>query len=166
MTRLYCFDAEKPHINCDIAVNKLNLSCPLHLFAKEEPFEFNEYLIRLRWWFKSSGKAKIYYFVNSEESSVLHTSFVIPKCNKFPFMKKGDFQIGPCKTQVTARGMGLYPKVLNFIVNDIGYEKSKFYMIVNDNNPASVKGITKAGFVETGFEIIHKKNGVYETVKI
>jgi len=166
MIRLYCFDKEKPNINCDIAVKKINLSCPFCLFAKEEKFELKEYLIRLRWCFKTIGKAKVYYCLHNEKEKVVHTSYVIPKCSKFPFMKNGDFQIGPCQTKKEARGKGLYPKVLNYIVNDIGHEKTDFYMIVNDNNPASVKGITKAGFVETGYEIIHKKNGVYETVKI
>lgn len=166
MKRLYRFDCEKTNIKCDISVNKIKLNNPFLLFAKEEKFSVKEFLIRLRWCFFSFGKAIVYYCYSEEFNSVIHTSYVIPKCCKFPFMQRGDFQIGPCMTDSKARGRGIYPKVLNFIVNDLNFEKREFYMIVNDNNPASVKGIKKAGFVETGFEIVHNSNGIYQAVKI
>lgn len=166
MTRLYRYDISKNINICDIKVNKIILSNPFKLFAKCEIFSFKEYLIRLRWCLKTFGKAIVYYYYDEHQSDVQHTSFLIPYCNKFPFMKKKDFQIGPCYTKRTARGKGLYPKVLNFIVLENSHNNSDFYMIVNDNNPASVKGIKKAGFIETGFEIIHNKNGVYETKNI
>ncbi len=94
------------------------------------------------------GKAKVYcYRYNGE---LVHTSYVIPRCHKFPFMSKNDYEIGPCFTYPKYRGKGFYPQMLKYICSSIGAENSVFYMIVDEANLSSIKGIEKAGFQRCG----------------
>jgi len=107
-------------------------------------------LARSYFWAISKGKLKIFYF-KSENGEILHTSYVIPKCNKFPFMGNEDYEIGPCNTIESARGRGLYPRMLKYITRCIQYEGAHFWMLVNENNAASIKGVEKAGFALVGY---------------
>lgn len=94
------------------------------------------------------GKARVYCCRYNGE--LVHTSYVIPKCYKFPFMSKWDYEIGPCFTYPKFRGKGIYPQILKYICSSIGTEKSVFYMIVDETNLPSIKGIEKAGFQRCG----------------
>ena len=67
------------------------------------------------------------------------------KTFKFPFLNKGEFEIGPCFTLPKFRGRGVYPSVLIYILEK--NKNSKFYMIVHKNNIPSIRGIEKSGFV-------------------
>lgn len=95
------------------------------------------------------GKAKIFYVINDNDQ-IMHTSYVVPKCFKFPFLKKYDYEIGPCFTYPEYRGKGIYPKVLKYICMNIGNESSNFFVIVSRNNISSIKGIEKSGFNKLG----------------
>lgn len=101
-------------------------------------------LSRIWFWLITGGKAKIAYV--ERDGQMVHTSYVLPKCFKFPFMKKGDFEIGPCVTAQEYRGQGIYPSVLKYIISNYGDDSARFYMIVSDTNAASIRGIEKAGF--------------------
>lgn len=68
---------------------------------------------------------------------------------KFKFLKNKDVEIGPCVTDFKHRGKGIYPAVIQSIVKDKGYSND-FYMIVDENNIASIRGIEKAGFMFIG----------------
>lgn len=65
-------------------------------------------------------------------------------------MGKADFQIGPCYTVPEFRGKGLYTNTLLYIISQNEYKKSSFWMIVDENNGASIRGIEKAGFLKIG----------------
>lgn len=95
------------------------------------------------------GRAKIFYAIN-ENGDLMHTSYVIPHCAKFSFMGKDDYEIGPCYTYPDFRGKGIYPKVLHQICSRMAKNNSVFYMIVDENNKPSIKGIEKAGFIRCG----------------
>ena len=103
------------------------------------------------WNLLTAGKGKIYYILN-ESGEYIHTSYVIPRCSKFPFLRKGyhDIEIGPCMTDEGFRGQGLYPYVLSKIVEAELGEKDKAFMIVDDGNKPSIRGIMKAGFRRCG----------------
>ncbi len=73
---------------------------------------------------------------------VIHTSYVVPRCMKFPFLEKGDHEIGPCNTKSEYRGKGVYPAVLS----EISDKYKNVYMIIDDANIPSIKGAAKAGF--------------------
>lgn len=104
--------------------------------------------IRLLFQVMTLGKAQIYYVQSGNE--IIHTSYVIPACAKFPFMSRNDLEIGPCYTYPAFRGKGIYPKVLSEICRRRGNDTSSFYMIVDETNLPSIRGIEKAGFVRCG----------------
>jgi RimJ/RimL family protein N-acetyltransferase len=81
-------------------------------------------------------------------------------------MKKRDFEIGPCFTYPEFRGRGIYVKVIKSICSQIGNNKTVFYMIVDKNNIASVKGIEKAGFRKYGEVKVSKIFKRYRIAKI
>lgn len=95
------------------------------------------------------GSARLFY-VQGENGDLIHTSYVIPACIKFPFMSKDDYEIGPCYTYPAYRGKGIYPRVLHAICSRLKNINSTFYMIVDESNEPSIKGIEKAGFAKYG----------------
>lgn len=106
-----------------------------------------ELLINIYWWLITKGKYFVWCAYDGDD--VVHTSYIVPKCMKFPFLTKGTYEIGPCKTESAYRGKGIYPAVLSQIVAEVG----KAYMIIDDINTASIRGVTKAGFVAMSGEI-------------
>lgn len=124
---------------------------PLNLFIKNEKKSFKDAILRLYFWFSSYGKVYIYYVEDNEQ--IVHTSYVMKKSYKFPFMKKDDFEVGPCFTISEYRGKGIYPSVINKIKHDMLTEKNRIYMIVRRDNKSSIKGIEKSGFTKMGMVI-------------
>lgn len=121
---------------------------PLHLTRKEEHIGFSAKLVRLYFWVITFGKYRIYYLLDNDR--VVHTSYLVPKCSKFPFMGKNDLEIGPCFTEEQYRRKGGYAYMLERITTSAEYENAHFYMIVRDTNLPSVKGIEKSGFERCG----------------
>lgn len=115
----------------------------------KEKLSAKVFLVRMMFWFITRGKARIVY-ATTENDGVVHTSYVIPKCFKFPFLQRSDYEIGPCETNPQYRGHGIYPNVLRFICRSFREKNTTFYMIVNASNAASVHGIEKAGFKKCG----------------
>ena len=87
------------------------------------------------------------FVVKNEKGDVIHRSACIGKCIKFPFLKKGDFEIGPCYTEDSFRGKGIYPAVLEHILCE---RVGNYYMLVREDNESSIRGIEKAGFSLVG----------------
>ncbi len=121
---------------------------PLHLKFRGERITLRQRLVRMYFWLITAGKCKIYMLRYGDD--VVHTSFVVPRCGKFPFLKKGDYEIGPCVTSSEYRRRGAYFYVLGHITAQPEYEGASFYMIVKSTNAPSVAGIEKAGFTRCG----------------
>lgn len=162
MRRLYYLDKNAERLPCKVSVKCQKIRF-FSLFIKGEDFSFNLFLSRLMWCVTAHGKARIFYV--EQEGEILHTSLVIPSCRKFPFLNKCDYEIGPCFTDESARGRGYYPQTLDFIIKNLKNAQD-FYMIVDDENIASIKGIKKAGFIETGYCIARSRFGKHKKVKI
>lgn len=128
------------------------------IYFKGETKSIKVTIIRIWFQIMTFGKAKLVCAVN-KTGNIMHTSYVIPKCFKFPFLNKNEYEIGPCNTIAEFRGQGVYPKVLNYITNTVGTESTKFYMIVDSGNLSSVRGIEKAKFEKIG-EI--EKRGIFK----
>lgn len=118
------------------------------LLLPGEKKTFKLLMARLLFQIVTRGKARVYFCKHKE--NLIHTSYVIPKCYKFPFLNNNDYEIGPCFTYPEYRGQGYYPAMLRYICSSVGYEKTVFYMIVDENNASSIKGIEKAGFKRCG----------------
>ena len=91
------------------------------------------------------GKCRV-FSICDKEGKLVHYSYVVEKCWKFPFLQKADFEIGPCETAFEFRGQGIYPYVLSCICKNKLRESNCAYMIVDSNNISSIRGITKCGF--------------------
>lgn len=92
-------------------------------------------------------KDKKKYLITYNDISV-HTSFLYPNVYLLKLIKKSGPTIGDCYTRPDYRGKSIFPFVLNYITKEIFAEdkKKEVFMIVNQDNLSSIKGIEKAGF--------------------
>lgn len=87
-------------------------------------------------------------YEHGNRGKIIHESYVIHKCYKFPFLLGNDIEIGPCYTQEEWRGRGIYAYVLNKInIRELS-ARDKSYMIIDSKNISSIKGVKKAGYVK------------------
>lgn len=117
------------------------------LFLPNETKSLKTAVRRLYFLVLSFGRAVIAYVCDDQTNQVIHTSYVLPRSFKFPFLSKGDMEIGPCITVKKYRGKGIYPAVLRSIIRT---GAGMFYMLVEKHNTASIHGIEKAGFKKVG----------------
>lgn len=81
-------------------------------------------------------------------SKIISEAEVISWLPIFRFMPRTGIQVGPCRTVPEERGHGYYPYLLTQIVrND---PDKDYYMIVEESNSASIRGVLKAGFRPLG----------------
>lgn len=112
------------------------------------------------WYLLSFGKCRK-VVVLDKSGRVVHTTRVVGKCFKFPFLSKGEAVIGPCVTAEDHRGRGIYPSVLRHVRQSGGYRA--YYMFVNEQNIPSIKGIEKADFQRIG--TVKKRRGRWQISK-
>lgn len=105
--------------------------------------------IYLFWFLFTRGRYRIYY-VKDEAGKVIHYSHVLPKFFKFPFMQRGDLQIGPSWTDPARRGQRIYPAVIAHILRREQRQGRCFYMMAAEANRASCRGIERTGFTPCG----------------
>lgn len=131
---------------------------------KPSLFQLNKHLhnisiMHVIWFFFTFGKYKIVYVYDGEK--LIHYTHAIPKFWKFSFMSNNDLEIGPCWTDEKYRGQGIYPYIIQQITKkDI--EDRNWFMIVDKNNIASIKGMEKAGFEKVGQVKKTKLLGIYK----
>ena len=113
---------EKKHIQYTVYVKHITM---FDMLIFGEKFDFKTLLIRLYFYIISKNKLDIYYVKDGNTDEIIHTSYVIGECYKFPFMKKSDIEIGPCYTSENYRGKGIYKNVLNFINNECSSGKKR-----------------------------------------
>lgn len=88
---------------------------------------------------------KRYYI---EDNGILvHDSFLYEKVYLLRLINKKGPVIGSCFTNIKYRGQSIYPYVINRIaVDELNSGKKEVFMIVDQDNISSIKGIEKAGF--------------------
>ena len=118
------------------------------LVTRERVTIANSGILSALYWNLVSRK-KCYVYIVRNGNKVIHTSYVIHRCFKFPFLDKQDIEIGPCYTLAEERGKGIYPYVLSVILES-HLEHGVAYMIVDEDNMSSLNGITKLGFSSVG----------------
>ena len=113
----------------------------------------------LYWNVLSLGCCCAYRAYSVPDKVLIHETFVVSRCIKFPFLMSNDIEIGPCRTKEMWRGQGIYPFVLGIILQNELHKGGRAYMIVDSSNVSSIKGVKKAGFKKIG-EL--KKTGVFK----
>lgn len=121
---------------------------PFRLFTPGEHQNMRIGLLRGYFWAITLGNYKIFFLKHHDK--VIHSSYVIPKCIKFPFLKAGDYEIGPCNTHVDFRRKGSYQFMLGYILSCEEHKAADLFMIADEGNKASINGIEKAGFKRCG----------------
>lgn len=134
-------------VDLKVEVQKVSF---LHPFLKGEKKSMKTFLTRSMFYVLSRGDFSIYYVTEEDRGRPIHTSYVSGPGGKFPFMEKGDIHIGPCYTAPDYRGRGIYRKVLRAIHGDHCSHCKRAYMIVDEENLPSIKGIEAAGLRHTG----------------
>lgn len=138
---------QEESLSPEVKVKKIS---PFALVLEGEKPGMKTLLGRLLFYMLSKGNFRIYYVTEDTSGIPIHTSYVMGRSFKFPFMEKNTLHIGPCYTAPTHRGRGIYRKVLGAIVKSNGKDYSKAYMMVAEDNLPSVKGIEAAGFCPVG----------------
>lgn len=85
MYLLYKKEGKEDSLNTQFEVECAKIR-PFNLFVDGEERSFRTGVVRLLFWLISFGKIKLYY-VRNQEGVIMHTSCVISKCFRFPFMK-------------------------------------------------------------------------------
>jgi hypothetical protein len=160
---LFVFDE-----NREINEKMKSLELPYEIFEFTPSFlkvkllnfsDLKDFLIHYFWFFITKGKYRIVYM--RDNSKIIHSTYILPRIYKFSFMAINDFEIGPCYTEESYRGQGIYSFVLTYIISKFGGDGKRFYMIVLENNISSQKGVIKAGFVKSG--VVYKNIlGIYK----
>jgi len=108
-------------------------------FKTKEAFRFDLKIDR-------QSRKRTRYFI--EENNVLiHQSYLYSKIFLMRLLNNNGPVIGNCFTHPKYRGQAIYPYVINHVAKntlDLGYKN--VFVIVDQSNNASIKGIEKAGF--------------------
>ena len=132
-------------INNDFDIKKFKpLPWKLYFDKNIETMSFRTSLFRLYISLLSFGKTKIYFSIDKNTGNIIHQSCAIPRNFKYPFLKKGEYCIGNCKTEPAFRGRGIYPYMLKYIMAD--NPNTIFKMTIREDNTPSINGVKKAGF--------------------
>ena len=142
----------------DFPVGKKKVSLFSLSVEREHP-SIKTRLGRVFFYLIAGGKFWIYYVTDPGSGIMIHSSYVMERSFKFPFMEAGDIHIGPCNTASSHRGRGIYRNVLRAICRDL---QSKAFMMVHEDNIPSIKGIESAGFCHVGTV---EKTGIFKVYR-
>lgn len=98
------------------------------------------------------------YIVNQ---TIVSKAVLISKVPLYKFLPSKGIHLCYCETIIGARGKGYYPQLLSYIQND--NPDMDLYMVVDETNNASIRGIEKAGFERCG-KVEKLNNGVFVEV--
>ena len=100
--------------------------------------------VNLLWFLFSLGNFSVLILLDDE--IVVHYSYLAPKVFRFPFMKRGDVQIGPCVTHESYRGKGIFSKVLELIPSLYSGRKNTIWTYTTEDDIAAQKAFKNAGY--------------------
>ena len=95
---------------------------------------------------KKRHKNKWLYSIQ-DASKTVHKSYLFDSVYLLKSINKSGPVIGDCHTHKEYRGQAIYPFVINKIAKEVIETKGKeVYIVVDQNNLNSIKGIEKSGF--------------------
>lgn len=80
------------------------------------------------------------------DGKIVSKAVLISKVPIYKFLPSKGVHLCYCETIPEARGKGYYPLLLSYIQND--FRDRDLYMIVDQDNFASIRGVEKAGFIK------------------
>lgn len=83
------------------------------------------------------------------DNTILSKAVLVSKVPIYRFLPSDGIHVCYCETIPEARGRGLYPLLLSYIQNV--HARRNLYMIVEESNRSSIRGIEKAGFVRYAY---------------
>ncbi len=100
----------------------------------------------------------------------LHRSVVTPPFFRFPFLGRGDLQVGDTWTVPEFRGRGIASEALVRITERLGKPGRSFWYVVEEGNGSSISAVRKAGFERYGTAVRTSRFGLrllgaYELMK-
>lgn len=93
------------------------------------------------------SRRKKKYFIQ-DKGVLVHQSFLFNTVFLLQLIHKKGVVIGDCYTHPDYRGKSIYPSVIHSIAKEVlqNATNKAVFMIVNQDNLSSIKGIEKAGF--------------------
>lgn len=116
-------------------------------------------IIHYLWFIFTFGKYRIVYIYDNDK--IIHYSHILPRFWKLSFLEENDLEIGPCWTHEDYRCQGIYSFAINYIIDNYQNNYKNFFMIVDEHNKISIKGIKNAGFILVGNVKKSKISGIY-----
>ena len=99
-------------------------------------------------------------FLIRSMGTIVHRSVITPGYFRFPFMGKGDLQIGDTWTSSDHRGKGLAVYAIRKIIMECARQGRCVWYLVDKDNLPSIKAAEKAGLVRYGEGTRSKRFGV------
>lgn len=99
------------------------------------------------WRLLSVARYRIFYVWH--EGRIVHASHLLWRNPRLAFMGRDDVHIGPCWTDPGHRGRRLFPAVIGRIATR--FRDRTVWMIADEDNVASRRGIKRAGFRFVGY---------------
>ncbi len=145
-----------------LASEKLRICNPLLLYKE------NNWSMKLRnvlWYFLAHlfnmNKYVFKQYDIIKNNRIISSAKVVSYIPFFRFMSRDGIHICSCYTIPEERGKGYYPYLISKIMSD--FPDKVCYMMVNESNLPSIRGIEKVGF--TLFAIGKKRNGIYSITR-
>ena len=91
---------------------------------------------------------------------LVHRTCVFPRYFRFPFMAKGDLQIGDVWTSPSNRGQGLAEIAMRQAIGKAGILRGRWWYVVHSDNAASIRLAEKVGFRLHGRGVRSRRWGV------
>jgi len=114
----------------------------------------------MAWWDAVDPEADCYVGLDGERLVAVHWVSTDKEVNGLVPLEEGDFVIGPCATAPSHRGRGIYPAVLSCICAERRSRgERRAFMVVAQDNHASIRGIEKAGFRRAGEALLIRRMG-------
>lgn len=121
-------------------------------------------LLYIFWFIVTFGKYRIIYL--KKDDDIIHYTHILPKFFKLPFLDLNDLEIGPSWTKESYRGQGIFPAVINYVVQTFKKKERSFYAFAHIDNIPSQKALKKARFDMWGHGYKTGFLGVYKVERI
>jgi len=147
-------------------INIINLDENFEILIKKlNPFSFKfKGLIANIYWWLISKKSWIIYVREKGSKKIASFSYVLGKSYKFPFMEKGELQIGPSFTYPEFRRKGLFKSSVQFILKKFEADGFEMIGIARPENLSSLNCLYGLGFIKKS-KCWKNKAKIYSLVK-